>query len=137
MSSQPKVILITGASSGIGRTCAIALSKAFSPLVLVLSGRREDELQKTAEACKEGTTTEICVGDVSDDACVEEMFKTVKEKYGRLDLLFNNAGVDLAPGKPLIETDMAVFRRMLEINIMAAVLVGTRKRLERSIYGAS
>ena len=80
-SSQPRVILITGASSGIGRACSIALSQAFSPLVLILSGRREAELHATAKECREGTVTEICVGDVSDEKDVEKMFGVIKEKY--------------------------------------------------------
>ena len=91
--SHPRVVLVTGASGGIGRVSAVALSKyAFEderPLVLVLSGRREAELKATAEACKKGTTCEICVGDVSKDKDVETMFATVKQKYGRLDVLFN------------------------------------------------
>lgn len=94
MSSQ-RVILITGASGGIGRQCAISLSNAFpssaqpEQLVLVLSGRREAELKATAEATREGTINEICVGDLSSPEDVAKMFKTVREKYGRLDLLFN------------------------------------------------
>jgi NADP-dependent 3-hydroxy acid dehydrogenase YdfG len=93
--STPRVIVITGASGGIGRTCAVALSHTFpsqaqpEPLVLVLSGRREAELEATAKECREGTTVEICVGDVSSDKDVQRMFGTVKEKYGRVDLLFN------------------------------------------------
>jgi NADP-dependent 3-hydroxy acid dehydrogenase YdfG len=92
---EQRVILITGASSGIGRTCAISLSKAYpsaahpEKLVLVLSGRREAELKATADACREGTVCEICVGDVVSEEDVGKMFATVKEKYGRLDLLFN------------------------------------------------
>ena len=87
--------MITGASAGIGRSCAITLSKAFptdehsQPLVLVLTGRREEELRKTAEACKEGTICEIQTGDMAKEEDVERIFGAVKEKYGRLDLLFN------------------------------------------------
>jgi len=88
-SLTPRVILITGASAGIGRTCAIALSEAFSPLVLILSGRREGELHSTAKECREGTTTEVVAGDVSKEEDVIKMFGLVKEKYGRLDVVFN------------------------------------------------
>ena len=88
-SSEPKVILVTGASAGIGRSCAIALSEAFSPLVLILSGRREAELQATAEQCRESATTEVCVTDVSREEEVVRMFGVIREKYGRLDVVFN------------------------------------------------
>jgi NADP-dependent 3-hydroxy acid dehydrogenase YdfG len=60
--------------------------------VLVLSGRKKNELEITAEQCRSGTTCEICVGDVSNEEDVEGMFKLVKEKYGRVDVLFNVSG---------------------------------------------
>lgn len=85
--STPQVILITGASGGIGRACAKALSTAYPNVVLVLSGRREEALKATAELCK--CKTEICVGDVSVDEDVERMFEIVKSKFGRIDVLFN------------------------------------------------
>jgi NADP-dependent 3-hydroxy acid dehydrogenase YdfG len=94
-SSTPRVIVITGASSGIGRSCAIALSNAFpsssnpEPLVLVLSGRRQGELEATAKECREGTTTEVCCGDVSKEEDVVAMFEVVRRKYGRVDVVFN------------------------------------------------
>ncbi|GMK58393.1 hypothetical protein CspeluHIS016_0504250 [Cutaneotrichosporon spelunceum] len=120
MRSTPQVILITGASGGIGRACAVALSEAFPACVLVLSGRREDALRETAAACS--GQTEIAVGDVSNDADVKKMFEMITNKYGRLDVLFNNAGVDLLPNTALEEADMSLFRRALDINIMGAVL---------------
>jgi len=90
-----RVILITGASAGIGRSCAITLSKAFpteehpEKLVLFLVGRREEELKKTGEACQDGTIIELQTGDMGKEEDVERIFNVVKEKYGRLDLLFN------------------------------------------------
>ena len=90
-----RVILITGASAGIGRSCAIGLSKAFpsvdhpEKLVLVLVGRRQEELEKTGQMCREGTIIEIGTGDIGKEEEVERIFSVVKEKYGRLDLLFN------------------------------------------------
>lgn len=95
LSQQKRVVIITGASGGIGRSCAVTLSNSFPsssdprPLVLVLSGRKKNELIITAEQCRSGTTCEICVGDVSNEEDVEGMFKLVKEKYGRVDVLFN------------------------------------------------
>lgn len=104
-----RVILITGASAGIGRSCAVALSKAFpSPehpekLVLVLVGRRQEELEKTGQMCKEGTVIEIGTGDVGKEEDVERIFGVVKEKYGRLDLLFNVNTVQRRSGRMVLK----------------------------------
>ncbi|BEI85339.1 hypothetical protein CcaverHIS002_0507400 [Cutaneotrichosporon cavernicola] len=123
-----RVILVTGASAGIGRACAIGLSKAFpspthpEPLVLALVGRREDELNATAALCREGTVTEVLRGDVSSDEDVGRIFRTIQDKYGRLDVLFNNAGVNLTKGSALEDNDMDKFRMTLDINVMGAVL---------------
>jgi len=76
----------------------------------------------TGTSCREGTIVEIAVGDVGKEEDVKSMFGMIREKYGRLDLLFNNAGVDLLPGVPLEESDMTKFRAILDTNIMAAVL---------------
>lgn len=88
-----KVILITGASGGIGRACAVGLSNAYptgdASLVLVLAGRREAQLKETAALCKAGTTIEIVTGDVSNEEDVRRMFEGVEKKFGRLDVLFN------------------------------------------------
>ncbi|WOO81069.1 3-beta-hydroxycholanate 3-dehydrogenase (NADP(+)) [Vanrija pseudolonga] len=123
-----RVILITGASAGIGRACAVGLSKAFpsaehpEPLVLALMGRREEELKATAEQCREGTKIEVLSGDVSSEDDVKRVFGVIKEKYGRLDLLFNNAGVNLLKGSALEDSDMDKFRKTLDVNVMGAVL---------------
>ncbi|KIR53243.1 short-chain dehydrogenase/reductase SDR [Cryptococcus gattii Ru294] len=127
MPSQ-RVILVTGASGGIGRATSIALSNTFpSPaqpeqLVLVLVGRRQAELEETGRQCRDGTLIEVATGDASNEEDVKRIFEIVKSKYGRLDVLFNNAGInDKSPGE-FEDQDMDVFRRVLDINIMSAVL---------------
>ena len=93
-----KVALVTGAGSGIGRACAIALSKVgFS---VVLSGRKLEALQATAKQIAGET---LCVAtDVTDPKSVAKLFAETKAKFGRLDVLFNNAGTG-APGTVLLE----------------------------------
>jgi NAD(P)-dependent dehydrogenase (short-subunit alcohol dehydrogenase family) len=93
-----KVALVTGAGSGIGRACALALGKAG--YCVVLAGRRLDALQETAKLMVAET---LCVSaDVSDPKSVAALFAATKEKFGRLDVLFNNAGTG-APGTVLLE----------------------------------
>lgn len=93
-----RVALVTGAGSGIGKACAIALGNAG--YAVVLAGRRLDALQDVAKTM---TGETYCVSaDVSDTASVANLFASVKEKFGRLDVLFNNAGTG-APGTVLLE----------------------------------
>jgi NADP-dependent 3-hydroxy acid dehydrogenase YdfG len=93
-----KVALVTGAGSGIGKACAIALSKAG--YAVVLAGRRLDALQDVAKTL-EGET--LCVStDVSDPNSVAALFFATQQKFGRLDVLFNNAGTG-APGTVMLE----------------------------------
>ncbi|WWC96570.1 hypothetical protein V866_003438 [Kwoniella sp. B9012] len=123
MTKPDRVILITGASGGIGRPCAISLSHALpSPVALILSGRRIAELQETAKQLRVGTISELVVGDVSAEEDVRSIFQLIKAKYGRLDLLFNNAGVDLLNSVPLEDADINKFRQVLEVNFLAAVI---------------
>jgi len=93
-----KVAMVTGAGSGIGKACAAALSKAG--YAVVLAGRRLEALQEVAGTL-EGET--LCVStDVSDPKSVAALFAATKQKYGRLDVLFNNAGTG-APGTVMLE----------------------------------
>jgi NADP-dependent 3-hydroxy acid dehydrogenase YdfG len=93
-----KVALVTGAGSGIGRACAIALSEAG--YALVLAGRDEAKLKDTASKLK-GESLAVST-DVTDPTSVAALFAKTKEKFGRLDVLFNNAGTG-APGTILLE----------------------------------
>lgn len=93
-----KVAMVTGAGSGIGKACVTALSKAG--YAVVLAGRRLDALQEVAKTL-DGDT--LCVStDVSDPKSVAALFAATKEKFGRLDVLFNNAGTG-APGTVMLE----------------------------------
>jgi NAD(P)-dependent dehydrogenase (short-subunit alcohol dehydrogenase family) len=93
-----KVALVTGAGSGIGKACAIALGKAG--YAVVLAGRRADALEAVAAAMSGET---LCVAtDITDPHSVAALFAATHKKFGRLDVLFNNAGTG-APGTILLE----------------------------------
>ncbi len=93
-----KIAMVTGAGSGIGRACAIALGKAG--YAMVLAGRRLDALEETAQSI---ATETLCFStDVSDPKSVAELFAATHQKFGRLDVLFNNAGTG-APGTVMLE----------------------------------
>ncbi|MFO1116841.1 MAG: SDR family oxidoreductase [Beijerinckiaceae bacterium] len=94
--SQRKVALITGATAGIGKASALALAAAGWDLVL--AGRRKELLdQVAAEAEKLGARAVGVVTDVGDPASVKALFNVVREKFGHLHFLFNNAGVGAPP----------------------------------------
>ena len=92
MNTTSKIAIITGAGSGIGRATALALfADGFS---VVLAGRRRAMLEETAALGKAGPPQMLVVPtDVADPASITALFDTVKETYGRIDLLFNNAGI--------------------------------------------
>ena len=94
-----KVAIITGAGTGIGRASALALLE--NGYQVVLAGRREEKLVETKEmAGPAGSQTLIIPTDVTDPQSVENLFARTEAAFGRLDLLFNNAGRG-APGVPL------------------------------------
>jgi NAD(P)-dependent dehydrogenase (short-subunit alcohol dehydrogenase family) len=111
------VAVITGAGSGIGR--AVALELALAGFNLVLAGRRLDRLEETlALTVADG----LCaVTDVSDPAQVEALFNAATERFGRVDLLFNNAGIN-APAVPLDELDAAQIKAVIDTNVLGPLL---------------
>ena len=120
MSESGKVALITGAGSGIGRRTAFALWNAGWSVAL--AGRREHLLHETlAESGVAADRGLVQACDVSDEHSVAALFARVEETYGRLDLLFNNAGIS-ALGLPLDELDAGAWRRVLDINVTGVFL---------------
>jgi NAD(P)-dependent dehydrogenase (short-subunit alcohol dehydrogenase family) len=115
-----KVALITGAGSGIGRACALALADAGWSLALC--GRRLDRVAAVAgEAKAKGVDAIAVQADVGDPAAVEALFAEVEAKFGRLDLLFNNAGTG-APPKPMEELTVEEWRRVVDTNLTGPFL---------------
>ncbi|MGE4430316.1 MAG: SDR family oxidoreductase [Sphingobium sp.] len=112
-----KVAVITGAGSGIGRTVAIALSRRGYRLAL--AGRREDALQETQTLLHEGAEALLVTTNVTDSASVKALFDAAIARFGRVDLLFNNAGVN-APDVPLDELAPADWRHVIDTNLTGA-----------------
>ena len=107
-----KVAIVTGAGSGIGRAVAIAL--AGQGYQVALAGRRAAELESTAREAPGGCLP--IPTDVSDPLAVEALFTRTKERFGRLDLLFNNAGFG-APAIPLEELAVEQWRSVVDVNL--------------------
>jgi len=118
MSSPGKVAIVTGAGSGIGKQVAIALER--EGYAVALAGRRKEPLEATAAEVKESAAL-IVPTDVSDPASVKALFDRTREKFGRLDLLFNNAGVGARP-LPLEDLPYEQWKKVIDINLNGAFL---------------
>jgi len=105
--------LVTGAGSGVGRAAAVALAEAGWAVALV--GRRRDALEETAGLCG-GARTLVLPTDVADPAAVEAAFGALKGEFGRLDLLFNNAGTNV-PGTPFENLTWQQWRSVVAVNL--------------------
>ena len=113
--SEQRVALVTGAGTGIGKACALALSRAG--FAVALTGRRRDRLEAVAAECK--GDAHVVESDVSDPDSVERLFRSVSERFDRLDVLFNNAGGG-APPKPLEDLAVEEWRRVVDVNLSGA-----------------
>src|SRR5687767_9925503 len=109
MSQHNKIGIVTGAGSGIGRAVAIALfNDGWS---IVLAGRREKQLIETATSC-DGKRTLVVPTDITIRESVQHLFSRTIETFGRLDLLFNNAGVNV-PAKSFEELTLEEWQRVI------------------------
>jgi NAD(P)-dependent dehydrogenase (short-subunit alcohol dehydrogenase family) len=120
MAAGNKVALVTGAGSGIGRAVALALMEAGYDVAL--AGRRKEALEETAkEGAGSGRRTLVAPTDVGDPQSVRALFARTKESFGRLDLLFNNAGTG-APAIPLEELSYEQWKKVVDANLTGAFL---------------
>ncbi len=117
MNSLQRVALVTGAGSGIGKHVAIAL--AHEGYSVVFAGRRREPLETAAREA--GTPTLAVPADVSDPLSVRALFAKTVETFGRLDLLFNNAGIS-APAVPLEDLTYEQWKSVVDINLTGAFL---------------
>jgi NAD(P)-dependent dehydrogenase (short-subunit alcohol dehydrogenase family) len=113
-----KVAIVTGAGTGIGRAVAIGLlEQGYS---VVLAGRRANVLEETVRGSPSHAARALVVPtDVTDPSSVRALFDATRDTFGRLDLLFNNAGVS-APGVPLEELSVDQWRSVVDVNLTGA-----------------
>ncbi|MBI1942195.1 MAG: SDR family oxidoreductase [Betaproteobacteria bacterium] len=114
-----RIAIVTGAGSGIGKAATLALLKGGYKVAL--AGRRQDALEKTAQESG-AVANALCVPtDVSKQDSVRALFAAVKQKWGRVDVLFNNAGVN-APGASLEEIALDKWQYVVDINLTGMFL---------------
>jgi NAD(P)-dependent dehydrogenase (short-subunit alcohol dehydrogenase family) len=120
MTPSNRIALVTGAGSGIGRASALALQSAGYSVAL--AGRRPAELEKTAALANPSGGKMLAVAtDVSKPESVNALFEAVKAEFGRLDVLFNNAGLN-APGIPIEDLPFETWSAIVNVNLTGAFL---------------
>jgi NAD(P)-dependent dehydrogenase (short-subunit alcohol dehydrogenase family) len=115
-----RVAIVTGAGTGIGKAVALALGKAS--YAVVLSGRRKGPLEQAAKQIAEKGGKALAVPtDITDPASVKALFAKAKENFGRLDVLFNNAGIG-APPVPMEDLSFEQWKAVVDTNLTGAFL---------------
>ena len=118
--ASPGIALVTGAGSGIGR--AVALGLLQDGFHVVLTGRRPEPLAAVAEAAKAAGQQAVALpSDVRDPQSVQALFDDIEKRFGRLDLLFNNAGVN-APAVPMDELPVERWKDVIDTNVTGVFL---------------
>ncbi len=119
MSSESKIAIVTGAGSGVGKAAALALLGAGYRVVL--AGRRKEPLEAVATESGAGDKALAVPTDVSDPDSVRALFDAAVAAFGRVDVVFNNAGVN-APGIALEDLTVAQWRNVVDINLTGVFL---------------
>ncbi len=117
MSSQSRIAIVTGAGTGVGKAISAALLK--EGYNVVMAGRRQEVLEKAAQEI--GGTPLLATADVTDAESVKALFAKVKDRFGRLDLLVNNAGIG-APPVPLEDLTLEQWQNVVDTNLTGAFL---------------
>jgi NADP-dependent 3-hydroxy acid dehydrogenase YdfG len=125
MADAQKVALVTGAGTGIGKAVALALTR--DGFAVVLAGRRADKLEETAKEAGNAKTLAVPT-DVSDPESIKALFARTKKEFGRLDLLFNNAGIG-APPVPMEELPLETWKKVVDTNL-TGVFVCTQEAVK-------
>lgn len=115
------ITLVTGAGSGIGRACAVALAEAGH--TVIGCGRKAAQLEETAGEAGKNFSFITC--DVTDEASVDALFTEIRKRHHRLDIVFNNAGTNI-PGTQFGDLDFGGWRKVLGVNLDGAFLIAHR-----------
>jgi NAD(P)-dependent dehydrogenase (short-subunit alcohol dehydrogenase family) len=119
MTTHNKVAIVTGAGTGIGKAVTLALLR--DGYRVALAGRRREPLERTAAESGDAKRSLVVPADVSDAASVQALFASVKDSFGRLDLLFNNAGIFI-PGMEIDELSVEQWKAVVDINLTGSFL---------------
>jgi NAD(P)-dependent dehydrogenase (short-subunit alcohol dehydrogenase family) len=119
MAASGRVVIVTGAGSGIGRAAALALLR--EGYRVTLAGRRRERLDETASESGAGERALVVPTDVADPTAVRALFARTREAFGRLDVLFNNAGRS-APGIPLEDLTYEQWKQVVDVNLTGMFL---------------
>lgn len=137
---KDRIALVTGASSGIGEATALALAEQGAKVAI--AARRKERLEQLADTLAGlGAEPLVLVADLASEAEAQRIVKDTEARYGRLDILINNAGVMYL--EPVAEADLGRWRRMLELNVLSliastqAALGGMRERRDGHIVNIS
>jgi len=114
-----KIAMVTGAGTGIGKSTALAFLR--DGWAVVLAGRRSELLMQTKSEAPEGSETLVVPTDVTNPRAVHHLFTKTDEAFGRLDVLFNNAGMG-APSVPLEDVSFEDWKRVVDVNLTGVFL---------------